>query len=132
MERKLAAGGIRGGGREERCRGCKMSAKWQHWNGCIGSEGINRLGAGGRVSGGLLRQGGSNASERKKGRVQCVRTRKSASGLIGGGPFTCGRNEPRPTHPEQEFTLSALGKSGTQCERGETERKVFILLILLY
>ena len=66
MERKLAGGGIRGGGREERCRGRKTSAKEQHGNGCIGSEGMKRLGAGGRVSGEWLRQGGSNASGRKR------------------------------------------------------------------
>jgi len=105
MERKLAGGGIGGGGREERCRGRKTSAKVQHGNGCIGSEGMKRLGAGGRVSGGWLRQGGSNAAGRKKGRVQCVRTLTCASGRIGRGPFTCGRNEPGRTHPEQEFTL---------------------------
>jgi len=85
MERKLAGRGIGGGGREEGCRGGKTSAKGQHGNGCIGSEGMKRLGAGGRVSGGWLRQGGSNAS--------------------GRGPFTSGRNEPGRTHPEQEFTL---------------------------
>jgi len=105
MERKLAGGGIRGGGREERCRGRKTSAKGQHGNGCIGSEGMKRLGAGGRVSGGWLRQGGSNASGRKKGPVQCVRTLTCASGRIGRGPFTSGRNEPGRTHPDQEFTL---------------------------
>ena len=74
MERELAGGGIGGGGREERCRGCKTSAQGQHGNRCIGSEGMKRLGAGGRVSGGWMRQGGSHASGRKKGRVQCVRT----------------------------------------------------------
>jgi len=37
MERKLGGGGIGGGGREERCRGCKTSAKGQHGNRCIGS-----------------------------------------------------------------------------------------------
>jgi len=105
MERKLAGGGIGGGGREERCRGRKMSAKGQHGNGCIGSEGMKRLGAGGRVSGGWLHQGGSNVSGRKKGRVQCVRTLTCASGPIGRGPFTSGGNEPGRTHPEQEFTL---------------------------
>jgi len=105
MERKLAGGGIGGGGREERCRGRKTSAKGQYGNGCIGSEGMKRLGAGGRVSGGWLRQGGSNASGRKKGRVQCVRTLTCMSGPIGRGRFTSGRNEPGRTHPEQEFTL---------------------------
>jgi len=74
MERKLAGGGIGGGGREERCRGYKTSAKGQHRNRCIGSEGMKRLGAGGRVSGGWLRQAGSNALGRKKGCVQYVWT----------------------------------------------------------
>jgi len=56
-------GGHTGGeGRKVRCPGRKTSAKGQHGNRCIGSEGMNRLGAGGRVSGGWLRQGGSNAS----------------------------------------------------------------------
>jgi len=87
MERKLAVGGIGGGGREERRCGCKTSTKGQHENGCIGSEGMNGLGAGGRVPGGLLRQGGSNASGRKKGRVQCVRTLTCASGRIWTRPF---------------------------------------------
>jgi len=105
MERKLAGGGIGGGGWEERYRGRKISAKGQHGNECIGSEGMKRLGAGGKVSGVWLRQGGSNASGRKKGRVQCVRTGKSASGRIGPGPFTCRPNEPGRTNPEQEFTL---------------------------
>jgi len=88
MERKLAGGGIGGGGREEKCHGHKTSAKGQHGNGCIGSEGMKRLGTGGRASGGWLRQVGSNAS-----------------GRIGRGPFTSRWNEPRRTHPEQEFTL---------------------------
>jgi len=66
---------------------------------------MRRVGAGGRVSGVLLRQGGSTASGRKKGSVQCVRTRRSASGHIGRGPFTSGLNEPGRTHPEQEFML---------------------------
>jgi len=66
---------------------------------------MKRQGTGGRVSEGWLCQGGSNASGRKKGRVQCVRTRKSASGRIGLGPFSSGWNEPGQTHPEQEFTL---------------------------
>jgi len=70
---------------------------------------MKRLGARGRVSGGWLRQGGSNAS--------------------GRGPFTSGWNEPERTHPEQEFTLYAPRTSGTQGERGETERKVFFLLM---
>jgi len=105
MERKLAGGGIRGGGREERCRGRKTSAKGQHGNGYIGSETMKRLGAGGRVSGGWLHQGVSNASGRKKGRIQCVRTLTCASGRIGRGPFTSRRNEPGRTPPEQEFML---------------------------
>ena len=103
--KKAGGQGYRGGGREERCHGCKTSAKGQHGNRCIGSEGMKRLGAGGRVSGGWLRQGGSNVSGRKKDRIQYVRTRKSASGRIGRSPFTSGRNEPGRTHPEQEFTL---------------------------
>jgi len=82
-----------------------MSAKGQHGNGCIGSEGMKRLGAGGRVSGGWLRQGGSNVLGRKKGHIQCVRTCKSVSGRIGRGPFTSRRNEPGRMHPEQQFTL---------------------------
>jgi len=105
MERNMAGGGIAGGGREKRCRGGKTSAKGQHGNGCIGSEGMKRLGAGGKVSGGWLLQGGSNASGRKKGRVQCVWTLTCASGGIGRGPFTSGQNEPGGTDPEQEFTL---------------------------
>ena len=105
MERKLAGGGIGGGGREERCRSRRTSAKGQHGNGCIGSAGIKRLGAGGRVSGGWLRQEGSNALGRKSGRVQCVWTLTCASGCIRCAPFTSGRNEPWRTHPEQEFTL---------------------------
>jgi len=105
MERKLAGGGIGGGGREQSGRGRQTSAKGQHGNECIGSEGMKRLGAGGRVSGGWLQQGGLNASGGKKGRVQCVRTLTCASGRIGHGPFTSGRNEPGRTHPEQEFTL---------------------------
>jgi len=66
MERKLVDGCNGGGGWKERCRGRKRSAKGQHGNGCIGSEGMKRLGTGDRVSGGWLRQGGSNASGRKK------------------------------------------------------------------
>jgi len=85
MERKLVGGHIGGGGRNERCRGHKTSAKGQHGNGCIGSEGMKRLSAGDRVSGGWLRQEGSNAS--------------------GRSPFTSGRNEPGWMHPEQELTL---------------------------
>jgi len=64
MQRKQAGGGIGGGGWEEKCRGRKTSAKREHGNGSIGSEGRKRLGAGGRVSGGWLRYGGSNASGR--------------------------------------------------------------------
>jgi len=97
--------GYRAGGREERCRCRKTSTKGQHGNGCIGSEGMKRLGAGGRVSGGWLRQGGSNVSRCKKGHVQCVWTRKSVSGRIRRGPFPSTRNEPGRTHPEQEFML---------------------------
>jgi len=103
--KKAGGQGIGGGGREEKCHGHKTSGKGQHGNGCIGSESMKRLGTGGRVSGGWLCQGGSNASGRKKGRVQCVRTRKSASRRIGRGPYTSGRNDPGRTHPEQEFTL---------------------------
>jgi len=66
MEGKLVGGRIRGGGRKEGCRGRKTSAKGQHGNGCIGSKVMKRLGTGGRVSGGWLRQGGSNASGRKR------------------------------------------------------------------
>jgi len=62
--RKAGRQAYRGGGQKERCRGCKTSTKGQHANRCIGSEGMKRLGAGGRVSGGWLRQGGSNASGR--------------------------------------------------------------------
>jgi len=40
MGRKLAGWRIGAGGRVERCRSCKMSAKGQHGNGCIGSEGM--------------------------------------------------------------------------------------------
>ena len=61
---------------------------------------MKRLGAGGRVSGGWLGQGGSNASGRKKGRVQCIRTLTCASIRIGHGSFTSGWNEPGRTHPE--------------------------------
>jgi len=105
MERKLAGGGIGWGGREERCRAGKKLAKGQHGHGCIGSEGMKRLGAGGRVSGRWLRQGASNESGRKKDYVQCLRTLTCASERIGGGLLTSGRNEPRWMHPEQEFTL---------------------------
>jgi len=85
MERKLAGRGIVGRGREERGCGRKTSAKGQNGNVCIGSDGIKRLGAGGRVSGGWPGQGESNAS--------------------GRGPFTSRQNEPGQTHPEPEFTL---------------------------
>jgi len=68
--KKAGRRGYQGGGQEKRCRGCKQSAKGQHGNRCIGSEGMKRLGTGGRVSVGWLRQGASNASGRKKGRVQ--------------------------------------------------------------
>jgi len=129
MERKLTGRGIGGGGREEISRGRKTSAKGQHGNGWIGSEGMKRLGAGGRVSGGWLRQGGSNASGLKKGCLQFVWTSKLASGRIGPGPLTSGRNKPWSTHPEQEFTLQAPGTSGAQGERGQTERKVFFFLM---
>ena len=40
MGSKLAGWRIGAGGRVERCRGRKMSAKGQHENGCIGSEGM--------------------------------------------------------------------------------------------
>ena len=70
MERRLAGGGIGEGGQEERCRGRTTAAKGLYGNGCIGSEGKKRLGAGDRVSGGWLPQEGSNASGRKKGRVR--------------------------------------------------------------
>jgi len=60
MERKPAGGRNGGGRQEERCRDRKLSAKGQHGNGCIGSEGMKRQGAGGRVSGGWLCQVGSN------------------------------------------------------------------------
>jgi len=66
MERKLAGGSIRGGGREERCRGYKRASKGQHENGCIGSEGMRRLVAGGRVSGGWLGQGGHMGQDTKR------------------------------------------------------------------
>jgi len=66
MERMLVGGHLREGGRKNRCRVRKKSAKGQPGNVCIGSEGMKRLGAGGRVSGGRLRQGGSNASGHKR------------------------------------------------------------------
>ena len=66
MERKLVGACIGGGGPKERCPGHKTSAKGLHGNGCIGSKGMKELGAGGRVSGGWLRQGGSNVSGRKR------------------------------------------------------------------
>jgi len=66
MEKKRVGRCIRGGGRNERCRGRTTSAKGQHGNRCIVSEGMKRLGAGGRVSGGWLRQGGSNTSRHKR------------------------------------------------------------------
>ena len=44
-------GRIGGEGWKERCCGCKTSAKGQHVNEYIGTEGIKRLGTGGRVSG---------------------------------------------------------------------------------
>jgi len=49
MEGKLVGGRIGRGGLKERGRGRKTSAKEQHGNGCIGREGMKRLGAGGRV-----------------------------------------------------------------------------------
>jgi len=64
--KKAGGRGYQGGGLKERCHGRKTSAKRQHGNGCIGSEGMKRLGDGGRLSGGWLRQGGSNASGRKR------------------------------------------------------------------
>jgi len=64
----MRAGGraYRGGGRKERCRGRKTSGKGQHGNGSIESEGMKRLGGGGRVSGGWRRQAGSNTSGGKR------------------------------------------------------------------
>ena len=47
--------------------------KGLHGNRCIGSEGMKRLGAGGRVSGGWLRQGGSNASGRQRAKSNASR-----------------------------------------------------------
>jgi len=61
-EKKAGGRGYQGGGREERCRGCKTSTKGQHVNRSIGSQGMKRLGARGRVSGRWLPQWGSNAS----------------------------------------------------------------------
>jgi len=58
MERKVVGGGIGRRGWTERCRVRKTSAKGQNRKGCIGSEGMKRLGAGGRVSGGWVRQRG--------------------------------------------------------------------------
>jgi len=66
MERMQVGGRLREGGRKKRCHVRKKSAKGQPRNGCIGSEGMKRLGAGGRVSGGWLRQEGSNASGHKR------------------------------------------------------------------
>ena len=54
-------GRIGGEGWKERCCGCKTSAKGQHANEYIGTEGIKRLGTGGRVSGEWLHQGESLA-----------------------------------------------------------------------
>jgi len=58
-------------------------------------------------------------------------TLTSPSGQIRRRPFTSGQNEPMRTHPEQEFTLYAPGTSGPLGERGEPERKVFVLLMRL-
>ena len=90
-----AGGGIGGGGREERWRGQKTFAKGQPGNGCIGSDGMKRLGAGGRVSGGWLRQGGSNAVGGKKGRVQCLRIHWT-----------------RPFHFRTEWVWAAVPRTG--------------------
>jgi len=65
-EKKAGGPAYQGGGGKETCRGHKTSTQGQHGNKCIGSKGMKRLGAGGRVSGGWLRQGGSNASGRKR------------------------------------------------------------------
>jgi len=101
MDRKLVGGRIGGGGREERCRGRKTSAKGEHGNGCIGSEGMKRLGAGGRVSGELLRQGVSNASGSK-------RAASNSSGRCLARPNTLDVALSLPdgrTHPQLEFML---------------------------
>jgi len=66
---------------------------------------MKRLGAGSRVSGEWLRQGGSNELGLKKGCVQGVRTGKLASGRNEHGPVTSGLIEAGRTHPEKEFTL---------------------------
>jgi len=58
MERKRVGRRIGRGGWKERCRVCKTFAKGQHGKACIGSEGMKRLGARGRISEGWLRQGG--------------------------------------------------------------------------
>ena len=133
-ERKLGGGGIGGGGREERCRGRNTSAKGQHVNRCIGSEAMKRLGAGGRVSGEWLRQGGSNASGRKKGHVQCGWTLTCPSGRIRRGPFASEWNEPGRTHPEQEFTLCNMytcSGNGTQ-EQAVQDLQCLVDLYLVY
>ena len=67
----------------------------------------------------------------QKGRVQCIQTLPVASGRIGGGPYTSGRNEPGQTHPELEFPLQAPGTSGAQGEPGEKGRKTIFLLMQL-
>ena len=72
--------GVSGGGREERCRGRRTSAKGQHGNGSTGSEDMRRLGAGGRVSGGWLCRGGQIRQDAK-------RAVSNASGSIGRAPF---------------------------------------------
>jgi len=64
MGRNLVGGCIDGGVREARCRGRKTSPQWQHGNRRIGSEGLTRLRAGGRVSEQWMRQGESNAPGR--------------------------------------------------------------------
>ena len=103
MERKLAGECIGGGGWDETCHGRKMSAKGQHGNGCIGSEGMKPLGTGGRVSAGWLRQGGVKCVRMQKGCVQCVRMLTCPSGRIGRGPFPSGRN--KPCGPTQNRSL---------------------------
>jgi len=86
--KKAGGRGYRRGGREERCRGLKMSAKGQHGNGCIGSEGMKRLGTGSRVSERWLRQGG----------VKCVRTHKGRRPMRRDTGFCIRSHWTRPFH----------------------------------
>ena len=102
MERKLAGRGIGRGGQDERCRGRKTSAKGQQGNRCIGSEGMKWLGAGGTVSGGWLRQGGSNAAGRRKGRVQGVRTQKVPGPMRPDAQVSVETHWTRPFHFQTE------------------------------